>query len=90
VKFGARAHYFLAAQLLEKGGDILGLVDSVKEAAEDLALDHPGGPDRNRWSSSSSLPEARLELKEPFEVLAVVVRSHGARDRPVDLCRRGS
>jgi len=49
VKFGARAHYFLAAQLLEKGGDILGLVDPVEEAAEDLALDHPGGPDRNSW-----------------------------------------
>jgi len=46
-------------------------VDPVEEAAEDLALDQPGGPDRNRWKQFEQFAGGPgLELKEPFEVLA--------------------
>jgi len=69
---------------------VVRLPDSIEEAGQSLALDQVRGADRHRGQQLEQLLDgAGLELEEPLEVAAVVVRPDGARDRPADLVQAG-
>jgi len=76
----------LQAHLLDQLGRVFRLLHALKKAGQRLALDQAGGA---KGDSGKHLDEllgsAGLQLKEPLEVVAVVVGANGVRDRAADL-----
>ena len=74
------------AYLLDELRSVFCRADTIQKAGQRLALDQPGGPDRNGGEQLQELlGSAGLQLEEPLEVVAVVVRPHGGVDRSADL-----
>ncbi len=80
-----RCQGLLSPDLVEKQGNIVGILHPIEETDQRLAFDQPGGTDPHRGEHFAQLlGSPGLELEQSLKLAPVIVGAHRVGDRAAD------